>query len=99
MEKADRDNQHSFHRSKLHKKVIKRCDVPLNDIKNIEDAADAFLKAGEALKKILKYRIPTYRKLACAQDEVQGMAIWIRWLNNPGIRAFNDSEHIEKNEI
>ena len=99
MEKANRDNQHIFHRSKLHKKVIKRCDVPLNDIKNIEDAADAFLETGKALKNILNYQIPAYRKLACAQDEVQGMAIGIRWLNNPIMREMNEQQEITEKKI
>ncbi len=90
MNKSKSNDKGSAYRSRNVKRVIKRLDVPVNDIKNIEDAAETLMDAAVNLKKILDYKVPVYRKLQCAQSELQGAAIWIRWQDNPGIRAHEE---------
>ena len=53
MSKSISNNVERFHRSKSIKRVIKRIDVPINDIQNIEDAAKTLMQAATGLEKIL----------------------------------------------
>ena len=97
MNKSQSNYKGSNYRSRNVKRVVKRLDVPVNDIKNIEDAAETLMDAAVNLKKILDYKVPVFRKLQCAQSELQGAAIWIRWQDNPGIRAYDEKLKAEKN--
>ena len=95
MKKSTSNNVERFHRSKSIKRVIKRIDVPINDIQNIEDAAKTLMQAATGLEKILNYNVPNFRKLQCAQSELQGAAISIRYQDNPGIRAYEECLKVE----
>ena len=97
MNKSQINYKGSNYRSRNVKRVVKRLDVPVNDIKNIEDAAETLMDAAVNLKKILDYKVPVFRKLQCAQSELQGAANWIRWQDNPGIRAYEEKLEAEKN--
>lgn len=76
-------------------KIVKRCDVPMNDIRNLTDAAEQFEDCAKNLKTIVNSRIPQHSKLRWAADEINSTARTIRDLNKPRVRAWHDEESDE----
>ena len=87
MNKSQRKHIERVNGSK--KNVIKRIDIPMDDIEHAKAAAESLMEAAINIKGILDLNGTTvFNKLRWAQSELQGAAINIREKANPAVREY-----------
>ena len=87
MKKSQRKHIERVNGSK--KNVIKRIDIPMDDIEHAKAAAESLMEAATNIKDILDLNGTTvFNKLRWAQSELQGAAINIREKANPAVREY-----------
>ena len=87
MSKSQRKHIERVNGSK--KNVIKRIDIPMDDIEHAKAAAESLMEAATNIKDILDLNGTTvFNKLRWAQSELQGAAINIRERANPALRKY-----------
>jgi hypothetical protein len=87
MSKSQRKHIERVNGSK--KNVIKRIDIPMDDIEHAKAAAESLMEAAININDILDLNGTTvFNKLRWAQSELQGAAINIRERANPALRKY-----------
>lgn len=87
MKKSQRKHIERVNGSK--KNIIKRIDIPMDDIEHAKVAAESLMEAATNINDILDLNGTTvFNKLRWAQSELQGAAINIRERANPAVREY-----------